>query len=99
MVQILWTKLAAQILVWSQLLLLEFAGGNFADSYTVNKVIYPIRSQCTISLPPENIRKLYGFLMFSGVEKGRTGNNWVKITALLDAIYSAAGFRKDSGIL
>ena len=27
---------------------------------------YPIHSQCTLSLPPENIRKLYGFFMFSG---------------------------------
>ena len=26
----------------------------------------PIRSQCTLSLPPEYIRKAYGFLMFSG---------------------------------
>ena len=28
--------------------------------------IYPIRSQCTLSLPSENIRKPYGFLIFSG---------------------------------
>ena len=26
----------------------------------------PIRSQCTLSLPSKNIRKLYGFLTFSG---------------------------------
>ena len=26
----------------------------------------PVRSQCTLSLPSENIRKLKGFLMFSG---------------------------------
>ena len=26
----------------------------------------PIRSQCTVSLHPENIRKPYGFLKFSG---------------------------------
>ena len=36
-----------------------------------------IRSQYTLSLPPENIRKPYGSLMFSGVEKGCTGNEWV----------------------
>ena len=29
----------------------------------------PIRSQSTLYLPPENIRKPYGFLMFSGVSK------------------------------
>ena len=27
---------------------------------------YPISTQCTFSLPPENIRKLSGFLTFSG---------------------------------
>ena len=35
-----------------------------------NKLVcYPISSQCTISLPPGNIRKLYGFLVFSGVRQ------------------------------
>ena len=34
--------------------------------------------QCTFSLPPENIRKPYDFLMFSGLEKGCIGNEWVK---------------------
>ena len=29
---------------------------------------------------PENIRKPYGFLMFSGVEIGCIGNEWVKST-------------------
>ena len=38
----------------------------------------PIRSQCTFPLPPENIRKPYGFLMLSRVEKGCIGNEWVK---------------------
>ena len=28
--------------------------------------IYPICSKFTLSLPPENIRKPYGFLMFAG---------------------------------
>ena len=37
---------------------------------------YPIRSQCTLSLSPENIRKPYGF---QGVERGCIGKNWVKI--------------------
>ena len=31
--------------------------------------IYPIRSQCTLSLPPDKIIKPYGFLMFSGGRK------------------------------
>ena len=39
---------------------------------------WPIRSQCTLSLPPENIRKLYGFV-FRGVEKGYIANKWVNI--------------------
>ena len=35
-----------------------------------NKLVcYPICSQCTISLPPGNISKLYGFLVFSGVRQ------------------------------
>ena len=38
----------------------------------------PVHSQCTLSLPPENIRKPQGFLMFSGVEKGCIGNENVK---------------------
>ena len=33
--------------------------------------------QCTLSLPPENIRKPYGFLIFQQVEKGCIGNIWV----------------------
>ena len=37
----------------------------------------PIRSQCTLSLTPENIRQPHGFLMFSGVRErvrwGRMG--------------------------
>ena len=37
-----------------------------------------ICSQCTFPLPPENIKKLYDFLIFSGdVEKGCIGNEWV----------------------
>ena len=35
--------------------------------------------QCIVSLPLENIREPYGFLMFSGVEKDCTGNKWVKL--------------------
>ena len=31
--------------------------------------INPIRSQCTLSLPPENIRKPYGFLFLGGRER------------------------------
>ena len=38
----------------------------------------PIHSQSTLSLLPKNIRKPYGFPMFSGVGKGCIGNEWVK---------------------
>ena len=41
-------------------------------------VYQPIRSQCSLSLTPENIRKPWGFLLFSGVEKRCIGNEWVK---------------------
>ena len=34
---------------------------------------------CTLSLPPENNRKLYGF---QGLEKGCIGNEWVKTNIL-----------------
>ena len=37
------------------------------------------RSQCILSLPPENTRKPFGFMIFSGVEKVCIGNEWVKI--------------------
>ena len=36
----------------------------------------PILSQCTLSLPPENIRKPYGFLVFSG---GRERVHWERM--------------------
>ena len=36
----------------------------------------PIHSQCTLSLPPENIRKPCGFLMFSG---GREKVHWERM--------------------
>ena len=41
----------------------------------------PICSQCTLSLPPENIRKPYGSLMFPDVEKECIGNKSVNITS------------------
>ena len=37
-----------------------------AISFIRSKFHYSIRYQCTLSLPPENIRKPYDFLMFSG---------------------------------
>ena len=40
------------------------------------KWVKPIRSQCTLFLPTENIRKPYGFLMFSG---GREGVYWERM--------------------
>ena len=39
----------------------------------LSQACWPIFSQCTLSLPPENIGKTYGFLMFSG---GREGVDW-----------------------
>ena len=36
----------------------------------------PISSQCTLSLPPENIKKPYGFLIFSGA---RERVHWEKL--------------------
>ena len=36
----------------------------------------PIRSHCTLSLPPENIRKPYGFVVFSG---GREIMHWERM--------------------
>ena len=37
----------------------------------------PFASNAPFLYPPKNIRKLYGFLMFWGVEKGCIGNEWV----------------------
>ena len=37
------------------------------------KITYPMRSQSTLSLPHENIRKHFGFLMFPG---GRERVHW-----------------------
>ena len=43
----------------------------------------PIRSQSTLSVTPENIRKPYDFLMFSGGRKRvhweRIGYSWIKL--------------------
>ena len=36
----------------------------------------PVRSQGTLSLPPENIRKSYGFLTFS---EGRERVHWERM--------------------
>ena len=38
-----------------------------------SRLCKPIRSQCTLSLPPENIKKRQGFLMFS---EGRERVHW-----------------------
>ena len=43
---------------------------NFSDP-----ICLPIRSQCTLFLPPENIRTV--FWCFQVVEKGYIGNKWV----------------------
>ena len=40
-------------------------------------VSQPIRSQCTFSPFPENMRQPKVFSCFQGVEKGCTGNEWV----------------------
>ena len=44
---------------------------------TIQQRSWLIFSQCTLSFPPENIKKPYGFLMFSAVDKGCIGNEWV----------------------
>ena len=44
--------------------LLDVSGKS--EKLSVKRHFKPICSQCTLSLPPENIRKPYGFLMFSG---------------------------------
>ena len=41
-----------------------------------------IRSQCTLSLHPENIENLTVLRCFQGVEKGCIANKWVKIELL-----------------
>ena len=40
------------------------------SNQNVSRHLWPICSQCTLSVPPENIRKPYGFLMFSGSREG-----------------------------
>ena len=53
---------------------------NFYKNFQLNvnrKSLHePIRSQCTLSLPPENIRKPWGFLMLSG---GRERMHWERM--------------------
>ena len=44
----------------------------------LSNIRYPIRSQCTLSLSPQNIKKVYGFLMFSGGRKRVHQNECVK---------------------
>ena len=55
----------------------EWVNSDVVDAeFSANSVISlinPIFSQCTLFLPPENIRKPYGFLMFSG---GRESVHW-----------------------
>ena len=41
-----------------------------------------IHSQLPLSLASENIRKPYGFILFSGVEKGCIGNKMVNLVML-----------------
>ena len=48
-------------------------------SFSSKSRYYPICSQCTLSLPPESIRKP-GFLIFAGLEKGCIGNKQVKVS-------------------
>ena len=43
-----------------------------------SEIDLPICSQCTLSLPSENIRNRSVFWCFQEVEKGCTGNEWVK---------------------
>ena len=50
----------------------------FLGKDIVRNIAQPIRSQCALFLPPENIRKPKSFLMFSGVEKGWLEKNGLK---------------------
>ena len=49
------------------------------ESLLQNDYIFtlPIRSQCTLSLPPKTSEALTVFWCFQGVEKGCIGNEWV----------------------
>ena len=65
-------------------------------------VYQPIRSQCSLSLTPENIRKPWGFLLFSGVEKRCIGNEWVKWSGFVACFANNIEFSPiflDNGVL
>ena len=52
---------------------------NWSIHYTVHLLPHKSNcSQCILSLPSENIRKLYSFLIFSEIKKGCIDNKWVK---------------------
>ena len=56
-----------------------------------------ICSQCTVSLPPENIRKPYGFLMFSGGrERVHWENKWIKSLTKLTNLSIPVTFQHSS---
>ena len=54
----------------------------FSQTISIKDVRQGGCSQCTLSLPPENIRKPYGFLMFSGGRERCIGNKWVNYARL-----------------
>ena len=64
----------------------------FANSK--KKILNPFVPNVPFLYPPENIGKAYVFLMFSGVEKGCTGNEWVKTLAEIVATSSLLTWNK-----
>ena len=57
---------------------MSHSGTQLSNQHFFN--INPFVPNAPFSLHPENIRKPYGFLMFSGVEKRCFGNKWVNLT-------------------
>ena len=57
----------------------------YGINWFVQQFLNPFVLNATLFLPPENIRKLQGFLMFSGIENRCIGNKWVNTTSGLEA--------------
>ena len=57
-------------------------------------IFQPIHSQCTLSLPPENIRKHQFSDVFRGVEKGCIGSEWVN-QRFRDCPLNSSSYSKD----
>ena len=61
------------VFYWSKIGTKKFSSETELEIHWNYMPIQPICSQCTLSLPPENIRKPLGFLMFS---RGRERVHW-----------------------